>query len=61
MEEKTNMINDVEGGAMSDLTSQEARDIIKRDLDTIKNPRILEQLLDILGYGNKVADFQKEG
>lgn len=45
---------------MKELTFQEARDIIKRDLDTVKNPCILAQILDILGYGNKVADFHKE-
>lgn len=46
---------------MTDLTIQQAINLIKRDLDTVKNPRILEQILDILGYGNKVADFHKEG
>lgn len=39
---------------MNKLTPQEAKDIIKKDLDLVKNPHILEQLLDILGYGNKV-------
>ena len=28
--------------------------IIERDIKKVKNPRILEQILDILGYGNKV-------
>lgn len=41
---------------MKELTPQEAKDIIKRDLDTVKNPHILEQILDILGYGNKVKE-----
>jgi len=45
---------------MTKLTVQQAINLIKRDLGTVKNPRILEQILDIFGYGNKVADFHKE-
>jgi len=39
---------------VKELTFQEARDIIKKDLDFVKNPHILERILEILGYGNKV-------
>jgi len=38
------------------MTFQEAVKIIERDLKTIKNPRILEIILDILGYTIKIQE-----
>ena len=39
---------------MKELTFYEAVKIIKKDVEGVRNPRILEELLDTLGYGNKV-------
>lgn len=45
---------------MNELTFKVAIEIIERELLTIRNPRILEKILEILGYGNKVKDRRSD-
>jgi len=48
-----------EGGSMKELTVREATNIIKKDMEAIYNPRILEQILNILGHEDKVFEKHK--
>ena len=48
-----------EGGNMKELTVREATNIIKKDMEAIYNPRILEQILNILGHEDKVFEKHK--
>lgn len=43
---------------MSEITFQEAKEIIKRDLKTVRNLRILELILETLGYNLKVKESE---
>ena len=44
---------------MNNLTITKAKELIARDLKSVQNTRVLELILEILGYGNKVMEEYK--